>query len=204
MPREKISEKQQEILEYIKSVTLSRGYPPAVREICQGVNLRSPATVHAHLSTLEERGYIRRDPSKSRAIEIIDEDFGLPQREISSIPVVGSVAAGEPLLAEQNITEYFPLPADILPNDQVFILKVKGDSMICAGILDGDNVIVKQANTASNGEMVVAMIEDGATVKYFYKENGHFRLQPDNPDYEPIITENVQILGKVIGVFRMF
>lgn len=203
MQKEKISDKQREILEYIKKVTLGRGYPPSVREICQAVNLRSPATVHAHLNALEERGYIRRDPSKSRAIEIIDEDFGLPQREMCSVPVVGNVAAGEPLLAEQNIIDYFPLPADILPNDQIFILKVKGDSMMYGGILDGDSVIVRSTASASNGDLVVAMIEDGATVKYFYKENGRFRLQPDNPDYEPIITDELQILGIVIGVFRM-
>lgn len=204
MPRDKISAKQQEILEYIKKVTLSRGYPPAVREICQAVSLKSTASVHSHLSVLEERGYIRRDPSKPRAIEIIDDDFDLTRREISNIPVVGNVAAGEPILAEENIRDYFPLPADMLPNDQVFMLKIRGDSMIGAGILDGDLVVVRQTNSASNGDMVVALIEDGATVKYYYKENGHFRLQPDNPDYDPIITENLQILGQVIGVIRMF
>ncbi len=204
MPRDKISAKQQEILEYIKKVTLSRGYPPAVREICQAVSLKSTASVHSHLSVLEERGYIRRDPSKPRAIEIIDDDFDLTRREISNIPVVGNVAAGEPILAEENIRDYFPLPADMLPNDQVFMLKIRGDSMIGSGILDGDLVVVRQTNSASNGDMVVALIEDGATVKYYYKENGHFRLQPDNPDYDPIITENLQILGQVIGVIRMF
>lgn len=204
MSRESISAKQQEILEYIKKVTLSRGYPPAVREICQAVSLKSTASVHAHLSALEERGYIRRDPSKPRAIEIIDDDFDLARREISHIPVVGNVAAGAPLLAEENIRDYFPLPADMLPNDNVFMLKIRGDSMIGAGILDGDMVVVRQTNSASNGDMVVALIEDGATVKYFYKENGHFRLQPDNPDYEPIIADDVQVLGEVIGVIRMF
>ena len=126
------------------------------------------------------------------------------RREISSIPVIGRVAAGEPVLAEQNILEYFPIPADLLPNDQIFMLKVRGDSMVNAGILDGDSVIVRQASSAKNGDMVVAMIEDGATVKYFYKEDGHFRLQPDNPDYEPIITGHLEILGIVIGVFRFY
>lgn len=203
MEREKISEKQQMILKYIREVTLKRGYPPAVREIGEAVNLKSPATVHAHLSTLEEKGYIRRDPAKSRAIEIIDEDFGSIQKEVSNIPVVGSVAAGEPLLAQQNITDYIPLPVDILPNDQTFILKVKGESMIGSGILDGDSLLVKQCSNASNGDLVVAMVEDGATVKYFYKEDGHFRLQPDNPDFEPIIVSEVTILGKVIGLFRL-
>lgn len=204
MSKGKISIKQQEILNYIKEETLSRGYPPAVREICKAVGLKSTASVHAHLSSLEEMGYIRRDPSKPRAIEITDDEFALTRREISNIPVVGSVAAGEPLLAEQNIMDYYPIPADMLPNDQVFMLKVRGDSMIGSGILDGDMVVVRQTPSASNGDMVVALVEDGATVKYFYKENGHFRLQPDNPDYEPIIVNNVSVLGIVIGVIRMF
>ncbi|MBE6017737.1 MAG: transcriptional repressor LexA [Lachnospiraceae bacterium] len=204
MAKGKISIKQQEILNYIKEETLSRGYPPAVREICKAVGLKSTASVHAHLSSLEEMGYIRRDPSKPRAIEITDDEFALTRREISNIPVVGSVAAGEPLLAEQNIMDYYPIPADMLPNDQVFMLKVRGESMIGAGILDGDMVVVRQTPSASNGDMVVALVEDGATVKYFYKENGHFRLQPDNPDYEPIIVSDVSVLGIVIGVIRMF
>ncbi len=204
MSEGKISAKQQEILEYIKEITLQRGYPPAVREICQAVGLKSTASVHAHLSSLEEKGYIRRDPSKPRAIEITDDEFGVARREISNIPMVGRVAAGEPLLAEENITDYFPIPADMLPNEPVFMLKVKGESMINSGIFDGDQLIVKQTNSASNGDLVVAMIEDGATVKYFYKENGHFRLQPDNPDFDPIITDSLTILGEVIGVIRMF
>lgn len=204
MAKGKISIKQQEILNYIKEETLSRGYPPAVREICKAVGLKSTASVHAHLSSLEEMGYIRRDPSKPRAIEITDDEFALTRREISNIPVVGSVAAGEPLLAEQNIMDYYPIPADMLPNDQVFMLKVRGESMIGAGILDGDMVVVRQTPSASNGDMIVALVEDGATVKYFYKENGHFRLQPDNPDYEPIIVSDVSVLGIVIGVIRMF
>ena len=204
MGKGNISEKQTAILEFIRSETLKRGYPPAVREICTAVGLKSPATVHAHLNALENNGYIRRDPSKPRAIEIIDDDFSLARREYSQIPVVGYVAAGEPLLAEENIQDYFPLPADMLPNEQVFMLQVRGDSMINAGILDGDKVIVKQTGTASNGDIVVALIEDGATVKTFYKENGHYRLQPENPDLDPIIVDDVTILGQVIGVFRMF
>ena len=204
MKKGNISEKQMAILEYIKSETLKRGYPPAVREICTAVGLKSPATVHAHLNALENNGYIRRDPSKPRAIEITDDDFSLTRREYSQIPVVGYVAAGEPLLAEENIQDYFPLPADMLPNDQVFMLQVRGDSMINAGILDGDKVIVRQTGSASNGDIVVALIEDGATVKTFYKENGHYRLQPENPDMDPIIVNDVVILGQVIGVFRMF
>ena len=204
MANGKISAKQLEILEYIRKVTLDKGYPPAVREICQAVNLKSTASVHAHLEALEANGYIRRDPTKPRAIEIVDDEFALNRREFSNVPIVGRVAAGEPILADQNIQDYFPIPVDMLPNDPVFMLVVRGDSMINAGILDGDKVIVKQTNTAHNGDMVVALIEDGATVKYFYKENGHIRLQPDNPDYDPIIVSDVTILGEVIGVFRMF
>ena len=204
MSKEKISAKQQEILEYIKAQTLAKGYPPTVRDICEAVQLKSTASVHAHLETLEERGYIRRDPTKPRAIEIIDDDFALNRREYAQIPVVGRVAAGEPLLAEQNIQDYFPIPADMLPNDQIFMLQVKGDSMINAGILDGDKVIVRQTSTARNGDMVVALIEDGATVKTFYHEGDHIRLQPENDDYDPIIVKDVAILGEVIGVFRLF
>ena len=199
-----LSEKQTAILEFIKKETLSRGYPPAVREICTAVGLNSPASVHSHLNALEAKGYIRRDPSKPRAIEIIDEDFALTRREYAQIPMVGYVAAGEPLLAEEHIRDYFPIPADMLPNSQVFMLKVRGDSMTGAGILDGDQVIVRQTSTASNGDMVVALIEDGATVKTFYKEKDHIRLQPENPDYDPSILSDVTILGEVIGVFRLF
>lgn len=204
MSKDTLSSKQQEILEYIKSQTLAKGYPPTVRDICEAVNLKSTASVHAHLETLEERGYIRRDPTKPRAIEIIDEDFSLNRRECAQIPILGRVAAGEPLLAEQNIEDYFPIPTDMLPNDQVFMLVVKGDSMINAGIFSGDKVIVRQKNTAKNGDLVVALIEDGATVKTFYNEGDHIRLQPENPDYDPIIVKDVTILGEVIGVFRLF
>ena len=204
MAKGKISAKQLEILEYIRSVTLAKGYPPAVREICQAVNLKSTASVHSHLEALEQNGYIRRDPTKPRAIEIVDEEFALNRREFANVPIVGNVAAGEPILAEQNVQDYFPIPTDMLPNEQVFMLIVRGDSMINSGIFDGDKVIVKQTNTARNGDLVVALIEDGATVKYFYKEDGIFRLQPDNPDYDPIIVNDVTILGQVIGVFRMF
>lgn len=199
-----LSSKQQEILECIKSVTLSRGYPPTVREIGEAVGLKSSASVHAHLATLEKNGFIRRDPSKPRAIEIVDDDYALNRKEYTQVPILGNVAAGEPLLAEQNISDYFPIPADMLPNDQIFMLIVHGDSMINAGILDGDKVIVRQKNTAQNGDVVVALIEDGATVKTFYKEKDHIRLQPENPDYDPIIVKDVAILGEVIGVFRLF
>ena len=204
MQENRISEKQIAILEFIRSEILSKGYPPSVREICTAVGLKSPATVHAHLNVLENNGYIRRDPSKPRTIEIIDDDFALSRREYAQIPVVGTVAAGSPVLASENITDYFPVPADMLPDGNFFMLRVKGESMINAGIFDGDQIIVRQCTDASNGDMVVALIEDEATVKTFYKEKGHIRLQPENPDYDPIIVNDVTILGKVIGVFRLF
>lgn len=199
----KISQKQSEILEYIKSEILKRGYPPAVREICEAVNLKSTSSVHSHLETLEKNGYIRRDPTKPRAIEIIDDMFNLTRRDLVRVPMIGRVAAGEPLLAQENIEDYFPIPAELMPNNQVYMLQVQGESMINAGILDGDYVLVEQCNTASNGQMVVALVEDGATVKTFYKEEGIYRLQPENDTMSPIIVQEVTILGKVIGVFRM-
>lgn len=174
----KISQKQSEILEYIKSEILKRGYPPAVREICEAVNLKSTSSVHSHLETLEKNGYIRRDSTKPRAIEIIDDMFNLTRRDLVQVPMIGRVAAGEPLLAQENIEDYFPIPAELMPNNQVYMLQVQGESMINAGILDGDYVLVEQCNTASNGQMVVALVEDGATVKTFYKEEGIYRLQP--------------------------
>ncbi len=204
MSQGKISKKQLEILEYIKSQILERGFPPAVREICEAVNLKSTSSVHSHLETLEKNGYIRRDPTKPRAIEILDDNFNLTRREMVNVPIVGQVAAGEPILAQQNIENYFPIPVDFMPNNQTFLLKVKGESMINAGILDGDMVLVEECRTASNGDMVVAMIDDGATVKTFYKEEGIFRLQPENDFMDPIIVTEVTILGKVIGVFRFF
>lgn len=204
MAQGKISKKQLEILEYIKSQILERGFPPAVREICEAVNLKSTSSVHSHLETLEKNGYIRRDPTKPRAIEILDDSFNLTRREMVNVPIVGQVAAGEPILAQENIENYFPIPTEFMPNNQTFLLKVKGESMINAGILNGDMVLVEQASTASNGDMVVALIEDGATVKTFYKEEGIFRLQPENDSMDPIIVSEVTILGKVIGVFRFF
>ena len=204
MAQGKISKKQQEILEYIKSQILERGFPPAVREICEAVNLKSTSSVHYHLETLEKNGYIRRDPTKPRAIEILDDDFNLVRREMVNVPIIGRVAAGQPILAEENIEDYFPFPVDRMPNKQTFLLRVKGESMINAGILDGDFVLVEEAKTASNGDMVVALIDDGATVKTFYKEEGVFRLQPENDFMDPIIVKEVSILGKVIGVMRFF
>lgn len=200
----KISSKQQEILDYIKDEILKRGYPPAVREICEAVHLKSTSSVHAHLETLEKNGYIRRDPTKPRAIEICDDNFQMVRTEMVSIPVVGRVAAGAPILAEENIESYFPIPADMLPRGESFMLKVKGDSMINAGIFSGDQIFVNACNTASNGDMVVALIDDSATVKTFYKEEGHIRLQPENDEMDPIIVEDCQILGKVYGVLRIF
>lgn len=202
MSQGKISAKQLEILEYIKSQILERGFPPSVRDICEAVHLKSTSSVHSHLETLERNGYIRRDPTKPRAIEILDESFNFNRREMVNVPMVGRVAAGEPILAEQNIENYFPIPMEYMPNNQTFMLKVRGESMINAGIFDGDYVLVEQMNTASNGDMVVALIEDGATVKTFYREEGVIRLQPENDALEPIIATDVQIMGKVIGVFR--
>lgn len=201
----KISTKQREILEYIKSEILSRGYPPAVREICEAVNLKSTSSVHSHLETLEKNGFIRRDPTKPRAIEICDDNFQMVRTEMASLPVIGTVAAGTPILSEENIDSYFPVPADIVPNGEPsFVLKVKGDSMINVGIFNGDQIFVQQCNTAKNGDTIVALIDDSATVKTFYKEKDHIRLQPENDDMEPIIVDDCQILGKVFGVFRYY
>ena len=182
MSQGKITAKQQEILTYIKECILKKGYPPAVREICEAVHLKSTSSVHSHLE---------------------DDEFALNRREMVQVPVVGTVAAGEPILAQEHIEDYFPIPAEILPNTETFMLKVKGESMINAGIFHGDQVIVEQTNTAENGEIVVALVDDSATVKRFYKEDGHYRLQPENDTMDPIIVDHVEILGKVIGLFRM-
>lgn len=220
MPKGKISKKQQEILDYIKKEILEKGYPPAVRQICEAVSLKSTSSVHAHLESLEKNGFIKKDATKPRAIEILDDDFqearlrslGLvPESsqestlptEVANIPVIGHVAAGQPLLAVEQIESYFPLPVDRLPNAETFLLKVQGESMINAGIFNGDYVLVEKRSNASNGEMVVALVGDSATVKTFYRENGYYRLQPENDFMEPIIVQGeLQILGKVIGVFR--
>lgn len=200
----KITPKQQEILDFIKSEILHKGYPPAVRDICEAVHLKSTSSVHSHLETLEKNGYIRRDPTKPRAIEIIDDQFNLTRRETVNVPMIGTVAAGQPILAQEHIEGYFPIPAEYMPKGECFMLKVKGDSMVNAGIFSGDYIMVRQQNTAKNGDMVVALVEDSATVKTFYKEDGHIRLQPENDSMDPIIVNEVQILGKVFGVFRMF
>jgi len=201
-----LSAKQQEILAYLKECILKKGYPPAVREICEAVHLKSTSSVHAHLETLEERGYIRKDPTKPRAIEILDDTFNLARREIVNVPIVGTVTCGEPILANENVEGYFPVPPEYLHTGKnTFMLKVKGDSMINAGIFHGDLVMVEETNTARNSDIVVALIDDSATVKTFYKENGHIRLQPENDTMDPIIIEgDLAILGKVIGLFRTF
>ena len=200
----KITPKQQEILDYIKDEILKKGYPPTVREICETVNLKSTSSVHSHLETLEKNGYIRRDPTMPRAIEICDDSFQMVRTEMVSIPIIGNVAAGQPILAEENIQDYFPIPADKVPKGESYILNVRGDSMINAGILNGDKVLVNSCNTAHNGEIIVALIDDSATVKTFYKEKDHIRLQPENDTMEPIIVDDCQILGRVFGILRFY
>lgn len=200
----KITDKQQQILDYIKQEILNKGYPPTVRDICEAVRLKSTSSVHSHLESLEKNGYIRRDPTKPRAIEIIDDNFNLTRREVVNVPMVGRVAAGEPILAVENIDSYFPIPAEFMPNTESFMLKVKGESMINAGIMDGDQILVERCNSARNGDMVVALVDDSATVKTFYKEADHIRLQPENDTMDPIIVPDCEILGKVFGVFRFF
>ncbi len=198
-----ISAKQQEILNYIKDEILKKGYPPTVREICEVVHLKSTSSVHAHLETLEANGYIRRDPTKPRAIEIVDDEFNLTRREMMNIPIVGRVAAGEPLLAVENVEDYFAVPVEFLPKgEEIFILCVKGDSMINMGIYEGDMLFVQKQSTAKNGDVIVALVDDSVTVKRFYKEKNFIRLQPENDDMDPIIVPDCQIVGKVVSLFR--
>lgn len=202
MAKGKISAKQEEILDFMKEQILKKGYPPTVREICKAVNLKSTSSVFAHLGKLEKNGYIRRDPAKPRAIEIVDDEFNLERRETVNIPMVGQVAAGLPILAEENIEGYFPLPLEYVPNRQCFMLRVKGESMINAGIYDGDTIMVEEQDRAENGEIIVALIDDSATVKTFYKEKDFIRLQPENDNMSPIYVKDCRILGKVFGVMR--
>lgn len=215
----KITKKQKAVLDFIAQTIDETGIAPTVRDICDGLGLSSPSTVHVHLKTLEEKGYIHRDPLKSRCITIVGQERNAPAAPASqhdeppvgvgefsnivSLPVVGNVAAGVPILAEQNVTETIPLPTEIVGDSSSFLLKVRGDSMVEIGINDGDYVVVKEQPTAMNGDIVVAVIEDGATVKRFFKEQDHIRLQPENSSMEPIIVrENVTIAGKVVAVFR--
>ena len=204
MSKGKISAKQSEILEYMKQQILAKGYPPSVREICEAVDLRSTSSVHAHLETLEKNGYIRRDPTKPRAIEITDDEFSLTRREMAQVPIIGQVAAGMPILATENIEDYFPVSTNFMPKKESFMLRVKGDSMINAGIFNKDLVLVERDEDAKNGDLVVALVDDSATVKTFYREDGHIRLQPENDDYDPIIVPDCKVLGKVFGVFRFY
>lgn len=206
---EKLSQKQLQILEYMKKEVREKGYPPSVREICDAVGLKSTSTVHGHLERLEKKGYIKRDPSKPRAIEIFTNNL-TPEvktsisKEIINIPIVGTVTAGTPILADENIEDTFPMQMDFAPRGDVFILRVKGDSMINAGIYNKDLIFVKQQNSAENGDIVVALIEDFSTVKTFYRENGYIRLQPENPTMSPILVRDVTIVGKVVGLYRRF
>lgn len=202
MRQAKITNKQLEILEFIKAQIRKRGFPPSVREICEGVHLKSTSSVHSHLETLEKNGFIHRDATKPRTIEILNDDFNLSRREVINVPLVGRVAAGVPILAQENIESYFPIPAEFMPNKQTFMLTVKGESMKNAGILDGDIILVEQTSVPADRDIVVALIGDGATVKTYYKEKGYYRLQPENDSMDPIIVDKLEILGKVIGVFR--
>lgn len=197
-----LSQRQQEILAFIKHEIRRKGYPPSVREIGDAVGLMSSSTVHGHLQTLEDKGYIRRDPIKPRAIEVLDNTHEVSEKKVVQIPIVGRVTAGQPILAQENIEDTFPLPLQMVNDDNLFFLRVRGESMINAGILDGDLILVRQQNTANNGEIVVAMIGDEATVKRFFREKTLVRLQPENSMMEPIYSQDVTILGKVIGVFR--
>lgn len=200
--QDKLTERQQKILDFIKEQILLKGFPPSVREICDAVQLSSTSSVHSQLNNLERLGYIRRDASKSRTIEVVDDSFSMVRTEMASLPIVGQVAAGEPILAEQNIQGYFPIPTEYLPAGESFVLTVKGESMINAGIFSGDQILVQSTTSVKNGDMVVALVDDSATVKTFYKEKDHIRLQPENDTMDPIIVEDCVILGKVFGVFR--
>jgi len=198
-----LTSKEESILQYIREEIIEKGYPPAVREICEAVGIKSTSTVHAYLEKLEEKGLIRRDKTKPRAIEILDQSVINIRKDIVSVPIIGKVTAGEPILAVENIEDTFPIPVEYINNADVFMLTVKGESMIGAGIFDGDYVLVRQQSYADNGDIVIAMLHDEVTVKTYYREKTYIRLQPENPTFEPIISRNVDILGKVIGLFRM-
>ena len=202
-----LTKRQQEIFDFIKKYSAKYGYPPTVRDIGKAVGLASSSTVHAHLANLEKIGLLRRDPSKPRAIELLDRAVGSAMDTVRNVvqpglPVVGAVAAGQPVLAEENIEEYVQIPPEIGGEEGEFILRVRGDSMVDAGILEGDHVVVRKQETAADGEIIVALVGEEATVKRFFRENDHVRLQPENPAHEPIRSQEVQILGKVVGLYR--
>lgn len=203
-----LTKRQKSILSYIQEEIQEKGYPPSVREIGEAVGLKSPASVHSHLKSLEKMDYIRRDPSKPRAIEVLYDSNGVEtvNKEMIQIPLVGKVTAGEPILAEENIEDFFPVPVEYLSSSakDLFMLEIKGESMIETGIYDGDLVIAQKQNYANNRDIVIALTEDGATVKRFFKEKDYIRLQPENSTMEPIIIPEVYILGKVIGLYRKF
>lgn len=202
MAKDKLSAKQEQILNFLKEEILTRGYPPTVREIGEAVGLRSTSSVYSQLENLERLGCIRRDPSKPRAIEIVDDEFNLSRRDMVSLPLVGQVAAGLPILAQQNIEDYFPVPAEYVPKNECFMLKVKGESMINAGIMNGDTIMVERCEEARDGQIIVALIDDSATVKTFYREKDMIRLQPENDTMSPIYVKDCQIIGRVFGVMR--
>ena len=199
-----LSAKQQQILDCIKKSLKEKGYPPSVRELCLAVGLSSTSTVHSHLNTLERKGFIRRDPSKPRTIEVLDEEADWLEEHVNAVPILGKVTAGIPILAVENIEDYFPLPKQIARQDETFILHVKGTSMINAGIMDGDQIIFRKQSEVHNGEIVLAVIEEEVTVKRFFKEKDRIRLQPENDSMDPIYAQEVQILGKVIGLLRIY
>lgn len=200
---EHISDKQREILDFIKQRLIACNYPPSVREICEAVHLKSTSSVHAHLACLEKAGYIKRDPSKPRAIEILEDNFQFSQDNIVYLPIIGDVACGEPIFADQNIEGHFPVPMDYIQNvREAYLLRVRGDSMMDIGIFHGDLLICEKTSTVRNGQVAVCLLEDTATVKRFYKENGRFRLQPENSHMDPIYTDSVEIIGRPVGLFR--
>ncbi|TMI79059.1 MAG: transcriptional repressor LexA [Bacillati bacterium ANGP1] len=197
-----LTKRQREILTYVMSNMQQRGYPPSVREIGTALGLTSSSTVHSHLTALEKKGFIHRDPSKPRAIEILKDGASQPPKRVVNVPVLGRIAAGQPLLAEENVEDVFPLPRDLIREDAAFILRVRGDSMIEAGILDGDYLVIRQQATANNGEIVAALMGEEATVKRFYRERDHIRLQPENRTMQPILTRDATILGRVVALIR--
>ena len=198
-----VKDKQSEIYEFLKTYTENKGYPPSVREICEAVSLRSTSTVHGHLKRLEKKGMIKRDPSKPRALEIAE--LSLPKKEMINIPIVGKITAGLPILATENIEDTFPIPLEYIKHDkELFMLRVSGQSMVNVGIRDNDLAIIESAQNAVNGDIVVALIDDSATIKRFFKEKDHIRLQPENDTMDPILVDGCNILGKLVGIFRSF